>query len=144
MRTLFIVGTLFAATGALAQPVNRCVAADGQVTYQPTPCAAGAQSAAVAGTNTSTTRARAPTEREQSQCLAAMRAQMKDFESARFEGEPRVLGELPIGDVKRTSGLAVSYAVNAKNGYGGYTGIKPMVCYLALDGSGVLRLREMD
>lgn len=139
MKTTFLATLALASLSAHAQNVNKCVA-DGRTVYQAEPCVGGVP-VVVAPKATPKLKARPPTERERAQCDAIMRVRLKDYDSAKFDGEPEVLGVLPLGDSKDTEGLAVNYRINAKNSYGGYVGLKIMTCYLALDGSGAIEFR---
>lgn len=106
--------------------VYRCGA-----TYQSQPCDGGRQ------LEIRSTAPAVSQERAKAFCDTLLQARLKDPDSAKMDGDWRYIG------AQRYDGqaaLAWGRMVNAKNSFGGYTGEKPVVCYLSPDGERMLGL----
>lgn len=66
-------------------------------------------------------------------CLANITAALKDPESAKFGKVIRMGAELDTRYETLTPSIMYTVMVNAKNGYGGYTGSKPYLCVFSTD-----------
>lgn len=140
MRTLFSgLALALAAVGAHAQAVNKCVV-DGQVTYQPTPCSAGAAATPIVKGPAPPPSGREITEADIHVCRTMLLESLKDPDSAKFKGEPLNVGVIPRGEGRAQ---AVAFEVNAKNSYGGYTGFKTTVCYVGSRPGEYLGLKQL-
>ncbi|HHV68920.1 MAG TPA: DUF4124 domain-containing protein [Ochrobactrum intermedium] len=129
---LFVIVMLYSASACAAY---KCVSPEGKTSYQERPCESGKETKVLREAVSSTPKfqpsidkATAP-QRTQDELQAAVRASLKDPDSANFNDLQHV------GD-----GRALCGQVNAKNSYGGYTGFKRFVAdfegvYWAGDGS---------
>ena len=128
MRYVAIVLALAASS---AQGQVKCTAADGSVSYQATPCATGEKTQHLTPAPTRKPVARAVADPVQGKiCRSMLHASLKDPESARYGAEPYVAGT--VESEGRTFIHWVD-GVNARNSYGGYTGVQAYSCYFRAD-----------
>lgn len=130
MRLLFL-GAMLLAGAAAAQPMYRCGS-----TISDKPCAADAQAYRPAGSPpplAAVPDAPVAPDIEQAArdvCLAAIRMRLKDPDSMKADTVRRgALSTRKVGDRNLRARGYVAF-VNAKNGFGGYTGEKVWTCFM--------------
>lgn len=132
---LFALAALLFAAPVVAQTVYRCGS-----TYSATPCGEGQKELKVMTPSSSGGRKYKPVDDlatdemkagDEKSCFDAVRARLKDPDSAKFSGVSRAVYEAAPGS--RQTIVMYSGYVNAKNSYGGYVGPKLFSCELSAE-----------
>jgi len=137
MKRLLSVAVLgIAASGALAQAVNKCTDSEGKVTYQVADCpksAQGAQRLSFPASAPAVAQGKPPTsevlEKNKKLCLSMLRhgVSWKDPDSIKLD-EVHRLGSGPSMRMNGQTVIRYTTDVNGKNSYGGYTGNRLAIC----------------
>lgn len=133
LKTIIAVVALTAAVGSSAQTMYRCGNNFSQV-----PCGPDAQRIGPAPPAELKEPVDIPPPADQiaansAICEAKTRASMKDPESARIKGLSRLGTQLQYYQGRSFYGVTYFLTVNAKNGYGGYTGDQLYQCVFSPD-----------
>ncbi len=129
-RTALLLALAAAASGAWGQTVYRC-----GNTYSQEPCSPSAKPVDAPGLRPESARAPVTADRIQTNmelCRGALRASLKDPGSAQIEDErrlPSLMQGMNFSTGEKFQAITYTMRINARNGYGGYTGFKTAVCY---------------